>query len=336
MDGVVLAWPEPLPRTIFSAKRVTAAGGKSCYVVCENADAGCKLSTFHKFEDGWRHVAGDHGLDLAALLAEHSILRQVRTDEVWSFTVDEDHVDQVIGQLRVVDTGLPPSGENETDGWLGEVVEVPDGRLLEPRCEVNGHSLVAFAIGGTDQPAPAAVYDEYDEQFRPVVALATSSWFSESGGAPVSWDGGNRLEQLPGRLLLETQWGDNGHRQQVVRVGALESDLIDHIASWVGSVGASLSAALRLEPLLLPASAAPEEVSAWAERLEVELNFSLELPQKQVDAVRRRLRHVDATYRAVTEALAHPTGLHGSPVAAALDDALDNGVLGTIDAATDS
>ena len=67
--------------------------------------------------------------------------------------------------------------------------------------------MVAFQLGRKIVPT---MVDLDADEFEGAREVAEYTWFSEAGGAPISWDGGNSLSVVDESLVWTRQWGDQG------------------------------------------------------------------------------------------------------------------------------
>lgn len=309
----------------ITLRRTTARGTVLQYSITAPASGGFELLQHRLTRSGWRLLAHRSNLSMEESLTACRPLNRIRTDEVNRIRAEDELIASLLTRLRVVEVG---SSAATVDHELADLIDVEEGYLLQPACEVNDLPLVAFRFFASPNSAPSGLYSIDDERFSQTELLATSTWFSESGGAPISWSGGNRVERLPSGAIVSTQWGDAGSEVHVHCVRNGKGQLASFISDWVTSTESSISAALALEELKLPSEVSIEVAAAWRERLGIEMSFSLELPVQEVMAIRRRLRSSDPRYRAVMDGLARPESHCGHRLAAALDAVIEDGVLG--------
>ena len=165
-----------------------------------------------------------------------------------------------------------------------------------------------FVAGPDERNGTAALFDQGEERFLTLRVLATSTWLSESGGAPIAWVGGNSLAVLPGDALQELEWGNYGHQLRIY-VDPVDSEILaERLVAWLVNSHSGISAAIWLETLRLPGNAPSEEIAQWAERQgEVPLIFNLNLEPDVAPGImndlRRALMDRDTTYRHVATRL---------------------------------
>ncbi len=130
-----------------------------------------------------------------------------------------------------------------------------------------------------------------EQEVVPRREIARFTWFSESGGAPISWDGGNSLALLGDELIQARQWGDMGSEMTWRALPRQPSELADLLNSWVTQVDGVVAAALMFEPL--------SPVAAWDKMLEaVTFDLWLDLDEVTGEQVRRRLATTSSLYTA--------------------------------------
>lgn len=193
---------------------------------------------------------------------------------------------------------------------------------------INGARLLLVTPDGT-RPYPV-LFDRDEGAFTGLEVLAETSWFSESGGAPISWDGGSRLSRLYPGMLWSHAWGDV--RQETEAIPATGPVQIGHaVAEFILADDQQFAAAWLLEPFDIDGRLDAQQALEWAALAEgVEVSVSIDLePGEELPNCRTRLQQ-DPAYAAVAEALADPTSPRGLRLRAKLEDVRDSGVLGGI------
>lgn len=331
-------WPAVPENTVVSLKRTTRSGRCERWAL-SRIESGFSLSHWTLNKQGeWRLSfqleAGSH---LGAAITACPGLRSVRHGAINVFTVDADQLTatELTSQLRVTSAG----GDEATDGWpedLAEEWEESDdfarqilGELpaLMRWCTVAGYRLVAVPYGRGLAPV---LVDPSSEELV-VRELARYAWFSESGGAPISWDGGNSLSMISDGLVIARQWGDMGEESELLRTPRSSRGLAKLVAEWIRSVEIVVPAAVALEEFDPRRTLSENAAKVWDDRFEdVDLSIDLDLDPDVIDLLRRRLARADPLYRRTRDALRRPRGKNGRALAVALDELGESGVLGPL------
>jgi hypothetical protein len=120
------------------------------------------------------------------------------TPAVWGPAISE-----LLAALRIDPSAL--DGE-EGDDRFEIASDGLDERIVAVPCWVGDCHVAGLVHGGRVVP----VLMDDDEEGLAGEEFARYTWFSESGGAPVSWDGGAELLRLNGPLGLQHSWGAPG------------------------------------------------------------------------------------------------------------------------------
>ena len=169
------------------------------------------------------------------------------------------------------------------------------------------------------------------DEFEGAREVARYTWFSESGGAPISWDGGNSLSVVDESLLWARQWGDEGEESEFSHLPRTPLSLAGLIADWIISIGAEVPAAFSLEPFDPSGTLSAANAELWGERFQgVDASLSFDLNTDVLAHLRRRLTRRNPLYRRTRNAFLRPQGKDGQALATALDAVLRDGVLGQL------
>lgn len=217
----------------------------------------------------------------------------------------------------------PWSDEDEDIvGWFGEA------NWLSVWARINGERVAVFT-DGAEVVVPMLV-DLEDGQLEPVEHISTISWFSESGGAPISWNGGNSLSRLYGPFGCARQWGDEGTEMVVLELPSSAVELAPVVADWIIARESAALAAITFEPLDAAGTLSEDERTQWESLLAApEVEVTVELPNEAFDSMRSCLGR-DPLYRATKEALQDPGGDLGQALRTALEELEESGVLGPL------
>lgn len=333
MPGTSAEWPLALSESVVLTARVCQASG---------VEFGLQL----------RQAGGDHYVwDVANLIDGSWTTREGTEPFASALEAIRAHPTLKVGRGQTVDievepglvadvvrTIVPPKVVAESrDEWPDDVVErwteyedyLPlEAPTIEVWAEINGATLLVYVPEGQTHPY-GVLYDWDEGQFLGLDVLAESTWFSESGGAPISWDGGSRISRLyPGMLLTQT-WGDlNVGCERVAAVGPIEVGCA--VADFIVGSDQQFMAAWHLEGL--NSSALPKgDAARWTELVDgLELSLEIDLePFEELVACRQRL-HQDPAYARVAAALSDPSSDAGRELLGRLESVAESGVIGEI------
>ncbi|MFW3171755.1 hypothetical protein [Geodermatophilus sp. CPCC 206100] len=226
---------------------------------------------------------------------------------------------ELLAALRIDPSAL--DGE-QGDDRFDIMVEGLEERIVAVPCWVGDSHVAGLVHEGRVVPVflddgEALAGDE----------LAGYTWSSESGGAPISWNGGAELRRLNGPLGLDHRWGDIETGSSLVELPADSAALAQLIGDWLsGEDGTSLlGAAFAYEPFDPGGSLSAEDREEWQHLLNaVDVTVILALDAGTQLLVRQVLERQD-DYAALTDALAHPTGRDGQKLQRALEKFADHG-----------
>lgn len=203
----------------------------------------------------------------------------------------------------------------ESDGLSQRIVAVP--------CWIGDCHVAGLVYDGRVVP----VLLDDDEEGLAGEELARFTWFSESGGAPISWNGGAELLRLNGPVGLDHRWGDIEDGSSLVELPADPEGLAELIGEWLrDDDGTSLlGAAFAYEPFDPGGSLSAQHREEWQQLLgAVDVNVTLTLDADTRVLVRQVLER-QVGYAALKDALAHPTSQTGRMLQRALKEFADNG-----------
>ena len=148
----------------------------------------------------------------------------------------------VLAALRIDLSAL--DGE-QGDDRFDVAVDGLEERIVAVPCWVGDSHVAGLVHEGRVVPV---LLDDDDEGLAGE-ELARYTWFSGSGGAPVSWDGGAALLRVNGPLGLTHSWGDGAFPASLVEVPVEPQRLAELIAGWLGyDQGSLIGAALAYAP----------------------------------------------------------------------------------------
>jgi len=285
--------------------------------------------------------AEERFIDLNDVLKRIPDLRTLRRGTISEYTVDSMVLEPPVFVSLLE---IPPGEGPETAGqWPAEVADEwtdSDSALRDwqtsmdwvPRWARVNDLRISVIDMGILQPVLA---DEGEEQLVPIRQIARSIWHSESGGAPISWSGGNTLSLLAPGLGYNQPWEDSGETDDYVYpfpdLPEPPAEMGKAIAEWVVDTNSEVAAALALEPLDPDGVLEAAERQAWDEDLlQVTLSFEIDVADETQRSLRDALAGKGELYRRTRGALANPHDQDGQALAAALDHALDTGVIGRL------
>lgn len=265
---------------------------------------------------------------------ERAGLNVLRRGEATQFSVRLDPQD-LLDHLTVDATG----GDESAEGWTDpavvadfvcqdeELTSGSESHLLLRWATVNDKRVIALVDGGV--PGTVALWDE-DAQAAVGTSVAYFSWWSDGGGAPISWDGGSEVSDLGSGWLQYRRWGDLGNEVSVTPGNVTPQDVAAQVLHLVAHEEATVAAALALEPLDPDGTLTAEALATWRNLIE-ELSMELTLStDRQVNDLLRASLEGDPLFRACRQALAEPNGVLGQQLEAALEETTESGLIGEL------
>jgi len=241
---------------------------------------------------------------------------------------------------QAVLTGIvPPKPQAEDgEGWPDDVVSrwtdyedylTVDVPHMEAWAEINDATVLLVTRDGAPGVVPV-LYDVDEGDFVGLPTLVETSWFSDGGGAPISWNGGSRLSRLGSGLLVGTAWGDTRQGIEIIEAAG-PRETAQAAAAFILEDGQQFAAAWELEPFDPDGRLTPEEATRWQElQEEVEVSVSIYLePFEELQVLREQLLN-DRGYAWVAGALRDPTSEAGQALLAKLEEAASTGVIGEL------
>lgn len=210
--------------------------------------------------------------------------------------------------------------------WAGDEFYIADHPRLSRWITVNEMPVTWVLADG--KPFPFAANWETD-QFAPLVGreIAHWTWFSEGGGGPISWDGGNSVYQLEPGYYLQRQWGDLGSKEKIVVIDKSVNSLAKMLGDWVMEREASVEAAFALQPRPPKPKGRSAKHDAWDSFELVESCVWFDVSDNVETLLRRYLRKVDTGFRLTCDALARPDSKAGRALIAAIETTIEDGEL---------
>jgi hypothetical protein len=336
-------WPKIPDGTILRLKRRRKTSEREQWTVSGDSEN----RKVHRFwlENGgsWEHAETGTGFrDLADAVEHIPALRSIERGVISDYTLFTAAMDPpvLVGMLEVSAAG----GAEAAGDWPAEIArqwadsdssleEWPADLSWVPRwAKVNDLRVSAINIGTADEPSLQPVLADEDEgRLVPIREIASSAWHSESGGAPISWDGGSTFSLLAPRLGYESQWGDLveewavGYPFVYLREGP--AGLGEAVADWVIEINSEVAAAFALEPFDVSGVLEDAERRAWDSGLaEVGISFVIDVDAETQQSLREFLARKSELYRRTRDGLASPRSGAGQGLARALDEALENGI----------
>jgi hypothetical protein len=340
-------WPSVPKKTILTLKRHRNTGEPEQWTVSGDGDS----LTVHNFRldngNPWQHIQAATGFtDLAEALDCIPELRTLSRGTISEYTVVTAAMEPpvLVGLLEDPDAGDAESAGEWPDEvareWAESDTSLQDWQLgldWVPRwAKVNDLRVSVINTGTADSPfLQPVLVDEDEEQLVPTREIARSIWHSESGGAPTSWTGGNTLSLLAPGQGYNCPWADSAETGTDVypfpHLPEIPEELGEALADWAIETDSDVAAALALEPLDPNGVIENAERRAWEKRLaEVTVSFKIDVNADARQALRESLTRMSELYRRTQDGLASPRSREGQALAAALDNALDDGVVGRL------
>lgn len=228
----------------------------------------------------------------------------------------------------------PAGGLGDPESWPPGVTEVwlSEDEYLAATLQQPLSGMVRLRINGTrpipwrgSRPARWLTIDLDDDEWSAWGDLpgeiARCTWVSDSGGAPISWDGGNSLNVVEPDLVADRQWGDNGRELKLLPWPTAVAARAALISDWVQRLELDTVAAIMLEPW--PSGA---ELHGWDD---VTIWFTLNVDDEVTKAVRRRLARRSSLYCTTRDAVQHPNSVNGHRLRATIRESR-NGFTGWV------
>ena len=235
-------------------------------------------------------------------------------------------------------------GEVDPDDWDEDAVadwneqdEILEDMILPWEwhrlwASVNGIRVTALLTNGPESATPVLVDEDEVPPVRPLETVASYSWHSESGGAPISWDGGASVERVNGHVAIDWRWGDVDEESSIILLPEADDELARVLASWLLELEAEVAAAFSMEALEVRAltSDMREQWEALIETFTESASVTLAVSDAAVASLRQELRE-SPRYLQTLEALSSPTSELGRALLQRLIEFETDGVLGPIE-----
>jgi hypothetical protein len=325
-------WPRKLAEDSVLIARVTRISGNEQWLRLHRVDDQVRWEIADPRKNGWTYRAiGDAYANVRDALKDSLVT--VGKSGVVEIDADpqlEQTVLRGILPMRIVDEDGEGWPEDIVTEWSGVGDDLPfDIPYREVWATVNGARVVLIEPDGSNDVHPV-LFDRSEGEFVGLPVIAETSWFSESGGAPISWDGGASLSRLCPGILLSKAWGDVRQDTELLEAsGPLE--IGQAVASFIAADDQQFAAACLLEEFDPAGTLSEQDALHWAELVDsVNVSVTIDLePNEEMPACRDALRQ-DPAYAAVAAALAKPDSARGLNLRGRLEDVRDSGVLGDI------
>ena len=190
-------WPPAPNGTVLSLKRTLRSGARQRWTISERGGRLRLHQHSASLTGTWRTLLDeDAGTDIPAAIAATRALRTVRRGAINEYTLNQGPPEWggLLSLLRVSAAG----GDEDSKGWPEGVADNwADGddyvrEIIGPVpvvnrwCTIQGIRIVALQLGRKIVPM---LVDLNADELEGAQEVAKYTWFSESGGAPISWDG---------------------------------------------------------------------------------------------------------------------------------------------------
>lgn len=299
----------------------------------------------------WRRSASSNSWDRSEHhLTSHSLLdaivevpelHQISGVVVTRILTSSDAITEegVLATLKIVGQEVEPDDwpESVSENWLDlddYLIQI-DGLLWHyVWTSLDSHPVLGVSLEneGIADPIPALI--DFDEN-PPIRAhiIGEYSWFSESGGAPISWDGGSQISRLRGSLGFEGQFGDEGNDWKAIVLPEEESEMAELLRGWIEECEAEVTAAISFEKLDPHETLSDSAREEWTDLIEAFVRSArvwLDVAPGTFDLLRATLTE-NERYSRTCEALRNPGDTLGSRLHKALSDFAEDGVLGPVE-----
>lgn len=326
-------WPARISKNTVLTAHVTHVRGDEQWFRLIQDGKGLHWQTAHESAGGWQ-VA--NLFDPASNICDATELNRkdlsLGKGTIVRIFTEPEHVRRVLHGL-VPELLVPEDG----DGW-SEVTRAAWPDVTEELPVEIEHTNVWATINlarvllvttGSETLNPV-LFDRDEANFTGLPVIAESSWFSESGGAPISWDGGARLSRLYPGMLWSEAWGDLRQGAEAIQASG-PVEIGEAVAEMVIADGLQFAAAWALERFDPDGRLDQQEALDWsavAEEVTISVTLDLE-PGEELPACRARLLQ-DPAYAAVAEALADPTSPRGQALHTRLQSVAESEVIGEV------
>lgn len=333
------SWPVAPEGTLLSVKRQLPAGERTRDTVVPDSTGGLIGQQAFRRNGKWSvNESTTTAATLEALFRAHPELLTFDEDVMaWVRVVDDAALDAVASALVLQGTeGSPERDDPRLEAWTDEdLVEswLDEDELLEEVVEaevthrwvmVNGDRVLGVKSGDVLMPVR---YRVSDEEFVRIRHLAEGRWFSDGGGAPMSWEGGGEVALVAKNVVMERVWGDADSGISIRTVSSTaDTALADVVVTWTLAHDYDVAAAIELEPLDPGGEVTPEQREDFQALLDsVDASYFVDAGLAQ--HVRSRLAQGSKLYAATADALLHPASPIGRRMLTALADVADSGLL---------
>lgn len=175
-----------------------------------------------------------------------------------------------------------------------------------------------------DQVTPMFI-DENGPRF--VEEIAEYSWFNDSTGAPVSWDGGSRLYKIGKGVYVSAYYGDD-QREALAFLNdtsaeALVSAVTDYLEEEVPALEAILALPAQVSESLDEIDS--QILEGWLESLRDEAGLYLYISAEEKLLVHKRLLDRVPTYRRIADFLNAPRAVENAQIWSAFEQYAEDG-----------
>ena len=256
-------WPRVPAETILTVRRNLITGGREQWTVSGDFGNLMVLRFWLDADDSWQESpVRTNARDLAAL--RFTELRKLAKGTITEYRIKEGVLEPpILVSMVEADTAGGPETAEDWPGDVGREWAESDAVLCDwtgdfdwfPRwARVNDIRVSSVEITLPDatftQPVLA---DESMEELVPASEIAREALHSESGGAPISWDGGHTLSLLAPGLGYQHPDGDSWETEEFadpfLRLPADPLELGALLADWGIGTESDVAAALAIEPL---------------------------------------------------------------------------------------
>jgi hypothetical protein len=223
---------------------------------------------------------------------------------------------------------LIPDLEGDRD-YLEEVYPGLDWHPLWDSIDDRYVTAIQVARNGGETLHPVLA-DLREGCLLPAEEIAEYNWFSESGGAPISWNGSSNLWRVSGDVLVEHVSGDVDPGNHIHIWPPSRSKRADVLRSWIRDNECEVAAAIALEPFDPGGTLDRETRAAWYDKLrELTMSVSLSTDSELERLLRERLAS-EHPYAEVAHAIREPLTPDGEKMNRLLDRFYEDGVIGDL------
>lgn len=326
-DYVSGNWQTPTEETTASIKAISTDGTRRRVFFSPNPRGILATEWRRGVNDAdWRLATTWEAEDMASLSTESPSALRLDTTEL-SAIAGFDAV--ALGCLNVTGNGA----DEDNHDWTDETAQTWAEDLEYYAVYADGigaRPLPALVIGGilVEVNVRGKQHLVAIGEDGPIgTEVASFLWFSESGGAPISWNGCSYLTQVAPHLAISHTTGDVERDTEFYSLD--DQVLAEATARWLVEVDAVVPTAMKLEPFDPDGELTSERRAQFADAIEAVFAQGIAVRfAAPTEDVRAQLGRISTRYERVAAAFANPSSKRSVDILEAILDSAETGVLG--------